>query len=199
MAAPKQPIKRAAGQTVEEMAIQLQHNAADNRLNRKPIYKEISEQMKAEALATAIDQHTTLLQRLRERGRVDLNNVDEIAEIANNYMQSCKSANVYPSLLGFSAALGYSRQHLYRYLEAHDNETTRYIDALRSSWAAILAQAGLTRRASEPIVIFMLKNSGQGLRDQNEITVASSDNSPFGTGKTREELEQEYLDSVVID
>lgn len=199
MAAPKQPLKRAAGQTVEEMTLQLQSNAANNRLNRKPIYKEISEQMKAEALATAIDQHTTLLQRLRERGRVDLNNVDEIAEIANNYMQSCKNANIYPSLLGFSAALGYSRQHLYRYLEAHDNDTTRYIDALRSCWAAILAQAGLTRQASESVSIFLLKNSGQGLRDQNEITVASSDNSPFGTTKTREELEREYLESVVDD
>ena len=57
------PIKRAAGQTVEEMTAQLAGSREGNRLYtpKQGTYKEISDQLKSEALDSIIDQQLDLL------------------------------------------------------------------------------------------------------------------------------------------
>ena len=114
---PNNPIKRAAGQTVEEMAEQLAGSKEGNRLYtpKQGTYKEISDQLKSEALDNIIDQQLDLLATAKKRGRVDLNNVDEVEATATAYMMSCKQAGVYPTMLGFAAACGYSRKAIYDY------------------------------------------------------------------------------------
>lgn len=199
---PTQPIKKEAGQTAEEMALQMLESQASNHLygNRKGNYKEISDALKVEALGAAIDQKMQLLKATRERGRVDLKDLDEVSATAEEYMQSCKLAGVFPTMLGFAAACGYSRKHLYYYLEHNEHSATgQYINALRSSWAAILAEMGLARQASESVSIFLLKNSGQGMSDRAELEITTGNNDPIGAEKTAEELEAEYIDSVVSD
>lgn len=45
-------------------------------------YKEVSDQLKAETLGAAIDQQLELLAAAKKRGRVDLDNVDELEATA---------------------------------------------------------------------------------------------------------------------
>lgn len=173
------PIKKGAGQTPDEMALQMIETQAGNHMyennsQRRGTYGEISNQLKQEALTTAIDQQMQLLKKAKERGRVNLDDLDEVEATANSYMEACKLANAFPTMLGFSAALGYSRMHLYRYISNNNNRVTQYLDSLRSSWAAIIAQMGLSRQASESVSIFLLKNSAQGLADKTEMDITAS-------------------------
>lgn len=194
---PRQPIKKGAGQTVEEMAMQMMGTQAGNRLyenssNRRGNYKEISDQLKIEALTAAVDQQMELLKKVRERGRINLDSLDEVSATADTYMESCRQAGIFPTMTGFSAACGFSRKHLYYYLDHNDNETSRYIDTLRTSWASILEQMALSRQASEAVSIFLLKNSGTGMADKTELDVTARPDDPLGATTTAAELARKY-------
>lgn len=182
---PTPPIKRKAGQTPEEMALQMAETQAGNRMyadssNRRGNYKEISDQLKQEALTAAIYQQMELLQAVKERGRIDLDDLDEVTATAETYMLACQQSGTFPTMLGFSAACGYSRMSVYRYIDAHPGtRVTQYLDALRSSWGAIIAQMGLARQCSESVSIFLLKNIGQGLTDKQDIDVTARSVEPI--------------------
>lgn len=198
---PNQPIRKGAGQSVEEMASQLYGSTEGNRLYtpKQGTYKEVSDQLKAEALGAAIDQQLELLAAAKKRGRVDLDNVDELEATATAYMSSCKQAGVFPTMLGFAAACGYSRAHIYRYIQRNSGKSVDYLDGLRSSWAAIIAQMGLARQCSEPVSIFLLKNSGQSLTDKAELEIGQKKEDPFGQTKSLEELRRKYLEDIGED
>lgn len=195
---PNKPIKKAAGQTVEEMTAQLAGSREGNRLYtpKQGTYKEISDALKAEALDSIIDQQLELLATAKRRGRVNLNNVDEVEATATVYMTSCKQAGVYPTMLGFAAACGYSRKSIYEFISKNRGKTVDYLDGLRSSWAAIIAQMGLARQCSESVSIFLLKNSGQGMADKAEIDIAPKVENPLGERIDPEELRRKYLEDV---
>lgn len=192
------PIRKAAGQSVEEMTAQLAGSKEGNRLYtpKAGTYKEVSDALKAEALDAAIDHQLELLAAAKRRGRVNLNDVDEVEATATAYMTSCKRAGVYPTMLGFAAACGYSRKAIYEYIARHNGKTVDYLDGLRSSWAAIVAHMGLTRQCSESVSIFLLKNCGQGMADRAEIDIAPKTENPLGEIKDPEELRRKYLEDV---
>ena len=192
------PIRKAAGQSVEEMTAQLAGSKEGNRLYtpKAGTYKEVSDALKAEALDAAIDQQLDLLAAATRRGRVNLNDVDEVEATATAYMTSCKRAGVYPTMLGFAAACGYSRKAIYEYIARHSGKSADYLDGLRSSWAAIVAQMGLARQCSESVSIFLLKNCGQGMADRAEIDIAPKTENPLGEQKDPEELRRKYLEDV---
>lgn len=195
---PNKPIKKAAGQTVEEMTAQLAGSREGNRLYtpKQGTYKEISDQLKSEALDSIIDQQLELLATAKRRGRVNLNNVDEVEATATAYMTLCKQAGVYPTMLGFAAACGYSRKSIYEFISKNRGKSVDYLDGLRSSWAAIIAQMGLARQCSESVSIFLLKNSGQGMADKAEIDIAPKVENPLGERTDPEELRRKYLEDV---
>lgn len=192
------PIKKTAGQTVEEMTEQLAGSKEGNRLYtpKQGTYKEISDQLKSEALDNIIDQQLDLLATAKKRGKVNLNDLNEVEATATAYMTSCKRAGVYPTMLGFAAACGYSRKAIYEYIARHNGKTVDYLDGLRSSWAAIIAHMGLSRQCSESVSIFLLKNSGQGMADRAEIDIAPKKENPLGERKDPEELWRKYVEDV---
>ena len=166
------PIRKAAGQSVEEMTAQLAGSKEGNRLYtpKAGTYKEVSDALKAEALDAAIDHQLELLAAAKRRGRVNLNDVDEVEATATAYMTSCKRAGVYPTMLGFAAACGYSRKAIYEYIARHSGKSADYLDGLRSS--------------------------GQGMADRAEIDIAPKTENPLGEQKDPEELRRKYLEDV---
>lgn len=185
------PMKRQAGQTVDEMAAQMVESSAGNRLNK--MYPEASAEVKRQALSDVVNQQRELMKLSKDRGRrIDLNDLDEVEKCVDDYLQSCVKANCFPTMMGFAAASGYSRKSIYQYIQNHKTESARYLDNLRSSWAAILAQMGLARHASEAVSIFLLKNSGQDLTDRCELTAIPATREEENE-MTREELEHWFL------
>lgn len=195
----KTPVRKEAGQSPEELAVQLAAGAEGNRLygQRAKNYKEISDELKAQALDNILDQQMHLLRTAKQRGRVNLHDVDELEAAAEVYLQSCKLSNTFPTMLSFAASLGYSRGHLYRFI--NDNAGTpagQYLDNLRGAFAGVVAQMGLARQCSEPVAIFLLKNSGQGLTDRVEIEASAKTDDRFGEAVSPEELQRKYLEDA---
>ena len=168
---------RAANQGIEEMAAQLAESKKGNRLY-KPGYNEVSAELKEQAIANAIDQTRGLLKAAKKKGRVNLDDVDELRTAADNYMQACKMSGTIPSMLGFCPSIGYSRQHVYTFISTKGNTASaRFLDSLRSAWAAIFQQLAMTRVCSEPVAIFALKNSGQGMADRTDVDMNVTNNA----------------------
>ena len=188
----KSPIDRRAGQSIEEMTAQMQEAKAGNRL-----YNQVSAELKTQQFAAALDQQIELLAGVRKDGKIDLDNLAAVEATATRYIESCKRANVVPTILGLSAALGYSRKTVWQYITQHpESRTAQYLDALRSAFAAVLAQLGLTRNTSEAVSIFLLKNSGQGLVDRAEVDISAKAESPLGEKADPEALRRKYLEDA---
>ncbi|MBQ9040949.1 MAG: hypothetical protein IJ119_15905 [Clostridia bacterium] len=176
MAEPR-PMKRRAGQSVEEMAEQLAESSAGNKLNKASSYPEISAAVKAQVLASAIDTTEQMMQDVAEHGRVDLNDLQAVRSTASRYLAACKQASVVPGMSGLACALGISRQRLYRFIADDKGESARYLDALRTGWSAILEQMTLSRAVSEACGIFLLKNAGTDLSDKTDVSMSVENNA----------------------
>ena len=188
----KSPIERKAGQSIEEMTAQMQEAKQGNRL-----YNQVSAELKNQQFAAALDQQIELLAGVRKDGKIDLDNLAAVEATATRYIESCKRAGVVPTILGLSAALGYSRKTVWQYITQHpESRTAQYLDALRSAFAAVLAQLGLSRNCSEAVSIFLLKNSGQGLTDKTELDISAHQESPLGEKADPEALRRKYLEDA---
>ena len=192
----KYPIERKAGQSIEEMACQMEAAKQGNRLYRAQ-YNEVAAELKAQQFADALNQQMELLAGVKKNGKIDLNDITAVEATATRYLESCRRANVVPTILGLSAALGYSRKAVWEFITRHpESRSAQYLDALRSAFAAVLAQLGLSRNCSEAVSIFLLKNSGQGLTDKTEIDLAAHQESPLGEKANVEELKRKYLEDA---
>ena len=188
----KLPLEKRAGQSIEEMTAQMQEAKQGNRL-----YNQVSAELKNQQFAAALDQQIELLAGVRKDGKIDLDNLAAVEATATRYIESCKRAGVVPTILGLSAALGYSRKTVWQYITQHpESRTAQYLDALRSAFAAVLAQLGLSRNCSEAVSIFLLKNSGQGLTDKTELDISAHQESPLGEKISTEELKRKYLEDA---
>ena len=191
----KSPIERKAGQTPEQLAEQLAASKDGNRLYRKT-YGEVASELKSEALSAALEQQLFLMNVAADRGRVNLDDLEELKAATEIYLKSCQLSGTFPTFLAYSASLGYSRQAVYAYISRHTTKTAEFLDNLRSSFAAIVAEMGLKRACSEALAIFLLKNSGQGLADRTEIDLAAHQESPLGEKVSTEELKRKYLEEA---
>lgn len=173
----REQLRREAGQSIESMAEQMKENNAGNRLY-KPTYGEVSQELKQAAIATAIDQARGALKTAKKKGRVDLKDVDELRIAADNYMQACKLSGTIPTMLGFAPSIGHSRQNVYEFILRNSRtESAKFLDSLRSAWAAIFQQLAMTRVCSEPVAIFALKNAGQGMSDKTDVDMNVTNNA----------------------
>lgn len=177
----KYPIRREAGQSVDDMAQQMRHSSAGNKLNRSPTYGEVAAALKAETLANVITQTQTSLAKLGKDGRVnrvDLNDLGAVQEAANGYLQACKAAAIIPSISGLSAALGYSRQWLCE-VAKKATEVGYFLSTLFAAFSSCLEQMALMRQCSEATSIFLMKNGSVGMTDRLDVTAqAVTDPTP---------------------
>ena len=146
----------------------------DNKLyktrDKAKSYPEISAAQKQEQIESAVRQQMQALKRGKDR--VDLRNADAVEDRIAEYMESCAQFGSIPTLMGLAAFCGYSRGNLYAYMSHHaDSKSAQLLDSFRSVSAAIIAQASMGRTIDNATSIFLLKNSGQGLNDRQEVEV----------------------------
>lgn len=197
------PLKIQAGQSVQDMSAQLVEAYKDSKFLSNVASKEISEQMRQERISASVEQKRQMLLHLAERGKVDLTNFEEVQYEVEAYIESSKLAGVLPNFLGLSAAFGYTRRDLNRMIERGKvinervitREVSDYLHAVRTAFAATMAEASLNRFVSEPTAIFLLKNTEQGLTDRQEVTLQTTD--PFDNSKTVAEIKEEYKDIII--
>lgn len=184
------PMRRAAGQEIGEMATALAETGKSPRLIGNTTTGHAERDQRIESL---VGHELVMLQQLRERGRVRLENIEEVYVTAKNYLFACAEAHVTPNNLGFSAACGWPRQKLDEWVRRNpDHESAQLINALKTSWAATLAQMALERAYDNATTIFLLRNSGLGLTNEDEKVVVVSD--PLGERLSAAEIMEKYKD-----
>lgn len=191
----KYPIRREAGQSVDDMAQQMRRSSAGNKLNRLPTYGEVSAELKAETLANVITQTQSNLAKLGQEdrvNRVNLNDLNAVREASDNYLQACKMAAVVPSISGLSAALGYSRQWVCKIAEKQ-TEVGNYMSALFAAISSCLEQMSLMRQTDPATSIFLMKNGSVGMTDRLDVTAQAVTDPTEQHEMSVEEIAARYL------
>lgn len=181
-----------------EMALEV---AQDSKLykirDKAKSYPEISAAQKQEQIGSAVRQQMQALKRGKDR--VDLRNASAVEDRITEYMECCAQYGSIPTLMGLAAFCGYSRGNLYAFMSHHeDSESAQLLDAFRSVSAAIIAQASMGRTIDNATSIFLLKNSGQGLNDKQEIEVTRGVD-PTERRPTAAEIMAKYKDIELPD
>ncbi len=196
-------LKREAGQTIDEMAGQL----IEGQTGRMYPAVEDDPSSRTIFIRGLIDNAVSFIgQSFPEfrqnddlqirRGKVDLNNLDEVAAVSHKFLLACARSGNLPSFALLCAALGYSRVYVYEMLRRKKTPVTEFLSVLQSAFAGILESASLARRCGEVTAIFVLKNSGQGYADRVDIsTNTESRMDPFETGDP-EAIARRYLSGM---
>lgn len=176
--------------TLEEMT-----EAISEKPNRR-IYKAESDELKGEALAADIDSKTEALRRTASRSRVDLNDLHQVQDRTFQYMDACRAAMSFPSVLGLAAlGYGYTAQGLNKYLREHpESPSAQFIEIVKLSFADILTNQALYRNADTTQVIFQLKNL-HGYSDRIQVEPIQQE-GPLGDVLTPEEIQAKYQDMI---
>lgn len=151
-----------------------------------------TDEVRKSAIRKAIQSQRQLL---RATERIDISDLSALQEKAQLYMSSCEAAGVLPNLEGLASICGFSRQWLYEYLrEHHDAVSARFIDSLRLAWSSLRISLAESKNLDPAVSIFILKNSGLGFSDRQEIEFSQA--SPYRS-VSDDELKQKYLSDVV--
>ena len=121
---------------------------------------------------------------------MDFNDVAAVQRRTYEYMEVCKDAGMFPTVMGLSAALGYSRRGLNKYLTEHDNSTTHFLESVKDIFADIMSNAALFRNADAATTIFILKNCA-GFVDKIEIAPVQP--NPLGDEPDPDEIAAKYV------
>ena len=186
------PLRREAEQSIEDMTQQLKANAANNRLNRSNSYPVVAAEVKVNTIAAAIDLQREMQDHIKQHGRVDLNDVEAVEETVERYLTACKAAGVVPGISGLAAALGVSRQYLNRYASGEKGKSAKYLASMREMFSAVLEHCALSRTASEPTAIFLMKNNGTGMSDRVDLDVNTSNTLDNTDDLSAEQITQRY-------
>lgn len=172
--------------------------ALAERPNRRLNYKQESDVHKGEMLAANIQTTIEALERTANRERVNLCDVDQVKARTLEYLQACKTAEVFPSVMGLAAfGFGYSRQGLNKFLRQHPNEVSaQFIEMAKDTFADVLTNQSLYRNADAAQAIFQLKNHND-FADRLEIQPVAPE-SPLGPEPTQAALEAK-LEGLVVD
>lgn len=142
-------------------------------------YKEQSDAHKAETLADNLDFQLAALKEATERDGVDLYNLKQVQTRTFEYIEACKSAAAFPSVMGLAVyGFGLSRQRLNQFLRDHPGEASaEFVERVKDAFADTLVNQSLYRNADATQVIFQLKNCNN-FSDRLEIEPVQPQDGP---------------------
>lgn len=195
-------LKRESGQSVSEMEEQLtaSHSgkmysvSADEDVSSRALFIRGLVEDAVDSIGICFPEFGLADDMQIRRGKVDLNDLEEVAAVSRRFMAACAKSGTIPSFSLLAPALGYSRIWLYDFMRRKKTTTVEFLGVLQTAFAGILEQVTLARRCSEAGGIFVLKNSGQGYSDRAELTISNDRGTPFDEmNRNPEEIAKRYL------
>ena len=107
-------------------------------------------------------------------------------------------SGTFPSLMGLSSyGFGRSRGYVKNWIANHPGtEASEYLEMVSEVFADIITNASLNGSANVIQSIFQLKNH---FGHEDHVKVEASSPSMMGSARTREEIEERYRNSIVVD
>ena len=137
--------------------------------------------------------------RLAELPKVKMNNEKEVAQRVVDYFTICSEDDMKPSVAGLALAMDIDRRYLWEIREGRKGKNTEVADTLKKAMKVLDLQMVdyMQNGKINPVSgIFLMKNNF-GYADKQEVVLTP--NNPLGDTKDTKELEERYIDSVVVD
>lgn len=173
-------------QTKVEM---IEEMTATKNIKRKP-YKVESDEHRADVLSALVNKSAAQLVEADQRGKISLSDTAAVKAQTMLYMQCCEQTGSFPSIVGLSRSLGYSRRAIYDEIDHHTNPATAdWLEMCRDTFSDILAESALTNNANTIMAVFLSK-AVYGLRESIEL-IAHTDN-PLGNNSDPGTIADKY-------
>lgn len=176
---PKNP-----AQTESEMLEDVKANKAEKNHH----YKVQGDKHRAEVLGALVRRSAAQLDEADKR-KIPLSDTGAVKAQAMLYLKACEQVGAFPSIVGLSRALGYTRRALYREIDERSfPDTANFLELFRDTCSDILSESALANNANTIAAIFIQK-AVYGLRESVEI-VAKVDN-PLGGNIDPEQIRKQ--------
>lgn len=138
--------------------------------------------------------------------KVDLHDADEVRDRTNAYFAMMAEQDMKPTVIGYAMALGIDRRQLWAIVNDQPyNGVSRYdlppgpVDAIKKGYRTMefLWETYMQNRKIDTVAGIFLGKNNYGYKDQQETVVVTP--NLLGDGADQKQLEQRYLDSVVIE
>lgn len=131
--------------------------------------------------------------------RIDMTDPKQVADRCAKFFQWSAEDDVKPTSAGLAVALGMDRQTMLRYANGQAGNSKEVSECVKMALAMMASQMEhfMENGKINPVAgIFLMKNS-LGYRDQQEVLVKPV--VPLENVTDRKQLEQRYMDSIVIE
>ena len=139
--------------------------------------------------------------------KVDLNNIEAVADRTNTYFSMMAERDMKPTVIGYAMALGIDRRTLWSVVNDQPyngrtmmNIVPESVDIIKNGYKTMefLWENYMQNRQIETVSGIFLGKNHYGYKDQSETVVVTPQNL-LGSTESPAALEQKYLDSVVIE
>ena len=137
--------------------------------------------------------------RLAELPKLNLTSVEEVTQRIKDYFTICADDDMKPSVAGLALAMDIDRRYLWEIREGRKGKNPAVADTLKKAMKILDLQMVdyMQNGKINPVSgIFLMKNNF-GYADKQEVVLTP--NNPLGDTKDTQELEEQYIDSVVED
>ena len=137
--------------------------------------------------------------KLYDLPKVDMSNTDAVNQRVKEYFQICSDDDMKPSVAGLALALDIDRRRLWEIREGKMGKNPAVSDTLKKTMRLLDLQMVdyMQNGQINPVSgIFLMKNNF-GYADKQEVVVTPQ--SPLGDTKDTKEIEDRYVESVVVD
>lgn len=137
--------------------------------------------------------------RIARLPKIDIRNNEQVSARIYEYFDICAESNMKPSVAGMALALGVDRRRLWEIRTGANGSDFEIQDTLKRAVQILDVQMNdyMQNGKINPVSgIFLMKNNF-GYSNKQEITVTAQ--NPLGEEeKDTKQLEEQYLDSVVV-
>lgn len=144
---------------------------------------------------------------LWELPKVDLKDAEQVKERTDTYFSMMAEQNMKPTVIGYAMALGMDRRTLWAIVNDQPYSGKGYVydlppecaDAIKKGYRTMeyLWESYMQNGQVNPVSGIFLGKNHYGYKDQQETVVVTP--NLLGDGADQKQLEQRYLDSVVIE
>lgn len=131
-----------------------------------------------------------------ELPRIDTDDPAQVGERISEYFRLCVERDMKPSVAGMAMALGVDRRTMWQWVSGMTHKSREVTDTIKRGYLILnsMMEEWMQNGKINPVSgIFLMKNNF-GYADRSEVVVTP--NNPLGEPKSREEIEQRYLESV---
>ena len=144
---------------------------------------------------SAILNKSNILLRESLGHKIDIHNLEQLAESTSDYFDFCAEQGIMPSMRRLANWYGYSYKRLYQIIDSQ-SATGRYLDQIRDAIKDNLEQAALVNAVNNISAMFILKTQHDYVEATKVVLEPSA--SLLGQPKSPEEIAN-YIEADIVE